>query len=595
MVWQDIITDLHSTAVEAETEARRVVKTFDPPAIFDPNVDTLSLHSLFPRFHAKVYGVPDGADMSASMLLPRPFQLVFRQDSPAEHTTVLIVADRKRMPWCTSPVLARLEYDLVVVYHDVKAGLLFVNASRPNDSLYQAVGGSLANGAFRILPLYKMNRVLAGLTDMRFPSIGLKNRVHGANTESYRTMNGSQPEQAVRPMDGRLFHRGHLLCVGTEHLKQVTIGYSSSSKLWTIGSNGTLAQLIQWCKTQAGKIGDGKASVRPSGIDNLPVGEPLVTFPTGLMAVDWDPVAYERPPMAEYGPKKGRVKVPLTDCDLVIDRSALTASRIRLHISHDDEQWTLDFEPAGKRLFSYATKAAIPLTLDVGTQEVDLVDYLNNQPLEFYFTDFSRVKGEELFTSPIAPDPFERSRITVIDWAANNVDIQKEFGKAKSGVSIHAFLETYLDQPSNNVVLYDHGSGEMADFVTIAELKDEIDIRLFHCKGSGGSKPGNRVGDVYEVCGQVVKSFEWLLNGPKVVARVRRRIQMKSRFIRGNFATFEKLIRVDHGKPRKYTIVAVQPGITKKDLSAECSSVLAAASEYCRRAGAQDLVVLGSE
>jgi len=49
---------------------------------------------------------------------------------------------------------------------------------------------------------------------------------------------------------------------------------------------------------------------------------------------------------------------------------------------------------------------------------------------------------------------------------------------------------------ANAVVYYDHGSGEIADFVTVEETNGRLILRFYPCKGAGGAAPGHRVGDV---------------------------------------------------------------------------------------------------
>ena len=71
--------------------------------------------------------------------------------------------------------------------------------------------------------------------------------------------------------------------------------------------------------------------------------------------------------------------------------------------------------------------------------------------------------------------------------------------------SIHVRLRTYLLELDYDIIIYDHGSGELADFITIKN-DSEINIELYHVKASKNSVPtGNRVDEVYEVSGQAGK------------------------------------------------------------------------------------------
>lgn len=208
--------------------------------------------------------------------------------------------------------------------------------------------------------------------------------------------------------------------------------------------------------------------------------------------------------------------------------------------------------------------------------------------------------GEEWFPCRIAAEPFDRTRIQAVNWLEGGVAIEKEFWKEtdtpQAGqLSIHQYLEHSLTAQANALILYDHRSGEVADFLVLTETVNEVTLDLYHCKASGGPEPGNRVGDVYEVCGQVVKSFNLIDNERDLVKHVRRRVRSGSRFVKGDLQLFERLINERGVRALKYRFVIVQPGISKSQIGEDGGSILAAADEYVRSIGATDLIVLGSE
>lgn len=72
--------------------------------------------------------------------------------------------------------------------------------------------------------------------------------------------------------------------------------------------------------------------------------------------------------------------------------------------------------------------------------------------------------------------------------------------------SIHDEVRNRLGASDADVALYDHGSGEIADFVALKRISGELQVAFYHCTGSGGPAPGARVDDAYEVCSQAQKS-----------------------------------------------------------------------------------------
>jgi hypothetical protein len=121
------------------------------------------------------------------------------------------------------------------------------------------------------------------------------------------------------------------------------------------------------------------------------------------------------------------------------------------------------------------------------------------------------------------------------------------------------------------VIFYDHGSGEIADYVAITEERDATIFALYHCKGSAESAPGARVDDVFEVCGQAQKSVAWAS-----LARLEKRLryrQSEPRFVRGTAALLQEILVRAKDRRQQFEIKIVQPGISKARLSpamAEC-------------------------
>src|SRR5690606_20202588 len=97
-----------------------------------------------------------------------------------------------------------------------------------------------------------------------------------------------------------------------------------------------------------------------------------------------------------------------------------------------------------------------------------------------------------------------------IEFVSNDETEESEQKRAALAgqTTVQEHLEQHLCEVDGLVALfYDHRSGEAADYIAVTVAPDgEVDIALYHCKGAGGAPSGGRVGDVYEVAGQLVKS-----------------------------------------------------------------------------------------
>lgn len=598
-VWQDLIVNLAQTRVLLEDQIRSDLATFQTPDVQEAGMEEVSLYALRPGFHVKVYRVPKDLEVTLGneITLPRPFEVMYSQTSEELSAEVLIAREQQRPRWSDQVRFGRTEYELFVVHYAPEANLLFICASRRADSMYRAIAKEYIGENFKGLPLYMVNRVLSGLTKVECFSVGMKNRLHSAKQESYRILAGHGAHQAIRKSDGRLFHQGHVFCTANDEAqRRITIGYSSGSKIWSSGK-GSIPQLIQWCAGLSRKIVSTTSQISAPGLDFLEVGVPLANLPTNVFAVDWDPMVYEESLEVEVDGLPDTIL--LADVSLRIDRTRSSSNTLHVVLENEDQEWNFAFQVNRSNFFTQLDGPTITV-LDAGDR-LPLADYLNEYPLYFYCTDFAKIHGDEFFPSSTKGELFDRNLISTISWETEGVNPEREFwkqGQATGGkFSIHGYLEKTLNDQNNKVVLYDHRSGELADFLTISERSSVITISLYHCKGAGSSKAGDRVGDVYEVCGQVVKSFNLALDEKLLLKHVRRRVnkgKVRSRFIQGSISEIERIFRESAGKRMEYKFVIVQPGVSKSKAGDDSLSVLAAANEFVHSLGASDVVVMGS-
>jgi hypothetical protein len=198
----------------------------------------------------------------------------------------------------------------------------------------------------------------------------------------------------------------------------------------------------------------------------------------------------------------------------------------------------------------------------------------------------------------VGQDAFDPQQFEVWDWSALGINVMNECAASdSSGLSIHDGLEQALLGRTADVVYYDHGSGEMADFVEILPYVNGEDgdtlVRFYHCKATKSKTAGGRVNDAYDVCGQAAKSLSWARKD-LLLESMARRLKRKhsSRYVRGTRADAERLL----GRRNRVVleIVVVQPGFSKAKLGGDLGLLLAAASEYLVTGPCLRLVVIGS-
>lgn len=136
-----------------------------------------------------------------------------------------------------------------------------------------------------------------------------------------------------------------------------------------------------------------------------------------------------------------------------------------------------------------------------------------------WFADGSSLEGNQYVELKDTSPPFDPLKIHAWDWTG--IDITKESqGEGKEPDSIQARVIRELRVCNFDVIFDDDGKGEAADIVTIRLAGDRaaptsIDVEFYHCKYSQETTPGQRIKDLYEVCGQAQKSIAWMYSPDK--------------------------------------------------------------------------------
>ena len=598
-VWQEVVQNLSATRVHQEAQTREVLESFSPPDLVAEDLEDLSLYVLEPYYHVKIYQLSEAVDLAAEIEFPGALQVVYKTVSEAHNAAVYITREVSLPRWTSDDRLSIVQPDLFIFFQDPATNLLFICASRRSEGLYEQLSQSFAAADPRQLTLVRLNRALNDLETPEFFNVGMRNRVASNTTESYRIITGSNADKAILKSDGRLYHRGHVFGRASDEGTLVTIGLSSASKIWS-NKSSRLPDLIAWCEKLAERIASDRTPAAGSGLDYLEVGEEITALPENIIGIDWPMSAYKSPAIAQIvRPGQPILSAQLLDFDLEVDPDASTPDAVVFILRHSsglEYRATFSFET--DRFIEPASAAEPEISIERERESVPLIDFLNAELPQFYTSDLAMVHGFSMLAPAKGDQPvFEDQLIEVFDWVAAGVDITSEFGRPQGGlISVHEHLRRTLAAGVATVVYYDHGTGEIADFIVFEVTGERVLIRLYHCKGATGAAPGHRLGDLYEITGQAVKSVRWALK-QRVLSNIRRRFTQNigsHTFVRGDLATLTELLESTTAAQIDFEFVAVQPGLKKEGLPVELGNLLAGASDHLVRGGFKPLRVMGS-
>lgn len=576
-VWQDMIIGMSEGRNQQEVDDRKYYKEFSGK---DTSVlDNVPLQSIKPNCHDKMYRVAD-FDINGSFPdVCNVANRVFRNEE--DNTIVGIGLDYETPLWMSNGEKINLSYMLYIVHFQKETQLLHIYSPKHTEAIYEELVASFCS-SYEQIPKANMHRVLGDMEGFEIFNSGLLN-MQSENGESYRISAGSDVSSAIDVDTGRLYAAGHAFCKATdkETQEESTIGYSSASKVWSSTYLG-LREYIQWFDKIGKKVINQNIKVKTNtNFDNLQQPLVLEAYPDNIFYSDYDGKTYSSTPhvllsTGEY--------VPLTDCKAKVINVADDKKSIIVDISHELFTTKIRCSIQGKY-----TPIDESISVKSGKGEITLHGYLSDNPLIFKTLDDATIQGIDHYPGNYEGQIFDNGFIEAIDWKALQTDTSLEFNKKgdTTSRSIQGVLrEILLADEKFKYVIYDHGSGEIADFITIYEEENRLLVSLYHVKKMSGSNYNTTVGDIYEVCGQAVKSITWFSVKGKLPQKiVQRHKSGRCELLKGDYDQMLSDLRSSDHFVRG-EIVVVQPSVSKTvDMPDKFQEVLAATSTFIKRAG----------
>jgi hypothetical protein len=217
-----------------------------------------------------------------------------------------------------------------------------------------------------------------------------------------------------------------------------------------------------------------------------------------------------------------------------------------------------------------------------------LSDYLNREGSLVWFEEEVLIDGPGLLLALERDQlPIDHGKLVELDWG--KIDITRESqGPDRDPATVQAHAAMRLTQLRDwDIIVDDDGTGEIADLVALKEEDDRVIVHLVHCKYSSKPVVGERLADLYELCGQAHRSAHHRQQLPAMVKNLIRRERNRrsrgpSRVLLGDddrLVSFQDLVRLR--RPEMHVTI-VQPGFSKAQAEARHFQVIGAADVYVR-------------
>ena len=598
--WDLLLRRLSETAVEREIQLQNVIEGLKKEGNLHEQV---SLWNLRPNHSTILYKTQCGHWLPEDYIKAKPPSHWHGHAISRERNLLVLMAQRKAdVKWGKYQDVHDLTFQLLIAHWDEERSALFIYASDydyfRSDKLAQALCGedvALVTGD----PIFRV------FNDVEYPLV----RNLGAAREgtiSFTQYFGPNVTDGLAEVEKSSSNLSNIAGWGYQDGEKVNWGCSQKKgKVWSVKA-GAISDWVDWCYLIWDKVADESLPCSNITNDFLKPEKLEDRHPVVPVSVEWGEyiqTCHERTVNVRFDDQEFCV----FDVSLCIEEFTETGGLIFSVSSLELKSvYRLDILPDQQQSSGYSYEhvsgPSISLRRGSGTYK-ELPEYMASDPLIFRYADGSFSYNCFLVKVPEETGTFPSGRIETWDWPSLGVDIKKEsMGKSCLLDSIQYATWQHLED-HYDLLINDDDAGEAADLVGLKYEADanEISLGLIHCKYSGGNKPGGRIGDLYEVCGQAQKSIRWkhtplhALVGHLRNREERWRQSNHSRILKGSIAELVKFkVRQRTAKVR-LEVYIVQPGLSKGKVTDQMLRLLGTTELYLQRTTNAPLFVIGSD
>jgi hypothetical protein len=520
-----------------------------------------------------------------------------------EKTTLVIITGKKEsLDWGVSKDIYDILWTLYVIHWDTKSNLLFINGS-DNAGLYRELAEAIIGEQAEIINKINIFKAFYKIERVRLQNVGLKEFL-GRN-KSFSMHTGYDIEKALELADKEGSEKAFVFGTGFEDGVKVSLGCSYKGRIWS-HSKGDIQQLVEWCSAV------GKKLIRTDIDPNTLLKETLMSSamskrPQVLpFAVDWDEAVFLEPE-TKVSFVINSIPYPLYQAELnLIDPSESGDLLFELVTPDYRLRFKQVFYNNGKfddfKIVKLgATSPSCKVTM--GRREWPLEEFLHENPVIWWFVDGSVLIGNDYTALKHLIPSYPKEQILGRSWDGINLSKESQKIDPKETDSIQYKIIEELKSGDFDIIYDDDYSGEIADIITLKQYDEYINVQLYHLKFAKSGSVARRIDDLYEVCGQAMKSVNWKFKESKEFFGhlLRREIKKRgdkscSRIELGSkdkLAFFREIARKRY--PVEFEIFIIQPGLSSTNPSNDQLSLLGVASSYLKSKGNINLTVIGSQ
>ncbi|AJK64371.1 hypothetical protein KHU1_0402 [Bacillus amyloliquefaciens KHG19] len=581
--WNRLLPRKSNEYIEREVSLQKLIEGFNTD-----NIEEINLVHLKPKVSMVAYQIND------KVWDWRNWESEFNPEicrcfANDEDKILVIIEPREvGVKWTTQQNLNNLEWNFYIVYWNQKRETVFLNASDLSKG-HRLIKSIFSSEPFTIKS-EQVFKCLSGIKRLMLGTVGLNSGIDGPIR--YKMFAGIDVGEGISESNKINSYKSNVFGHGYGGNGKVSIGCSHKGKIWSRWVEN-IEYWREWCNQILDKLLDPSIEVKdimegvliPQIITSIPKKHPYrIDWPNDL-EFEIDRTIFLSNVSGDYS---------ILDVDILLDEVQTAPNQIHFSVKNGHFNERFSFEIIDNKPL-FRSKGDFTTEIKIGNgSKVSLIDFFNENPPTIWFVDGSSIQGNilvELNKEGITR--FPKTSISSWDWLGLGVDIKiesqlekKTFNKKENSIQYNV-IKKLKNEGNYSIIFDDDGAGEIADIVAIAEKENKILIDFFHCKFAHGDKPGKRVGDLYEVCGQADKSVFWKQDPMGMIERMmyreklRIREQKPSRFEKGDIEKLKAIKNKLLIQSIDLKIIIVQPGVKASEITNDMHSILSTSYSYC--------------
>ena len=573
--WNALIRDLTQAEVAREVERSEFEEAFGAVP------HEVAMRSLQPKMSTVVYRAEKLQwNPEAIYELFGEEGLLTKQIAINELNHVVWFVTEEGMPvrWTQFGNFGEVVHHLFVIHAQPDKGLLYINSS-DNESLHEEVAEAIGGPDVSIIRGDVVYRVLHPIMRRVPTNVGLLDAVNRNRRFSMHV--GADVHEGFGARAAQK-SRTNIFAHGYAGGGRVSFGASRKGRIWSHRVAYNVLDWVKWAETVGALLTDESISV-DSVMDGFLIPKAVTERPPLVpLGVEWPFTLSGSMSETRQVEFQGEL-VPLFELDLRIVEPGLVGP-IKFEVR--SATWALSYKITFGEEGPIYTACGTDAEVLLPRGRMGLAEFMTKDGMNVFFEKEALLEHDgDLLQPKQLRLRFDPESLEVIDWIG--IDIRKESqGPDHDTDSVqHRVLQHLAGEADWEVIIDDHGTGEIADIVMLRRDNGLLNVMLAHCKSSGTDSPGARLSDLYEVCGQAMKSHKSRSNIDSLLQKLRRREERRIQrgltgFVLGGDEEFISILENVRFLDVRVTVAIAQPGLSVAQFNISLSELLGSTQIY---------------